>query len=166
MFLIISLISSKIKIKRRELLLSGERDPKKLQVHFFGNRGFVGVEVEGGAGHLSQSTAMDFGVTSSWFKTPFVSIQQELSLKKQVFPKKKMNTKSNAAVILFHQIMNKPTHTKWMLIKREWKKAATLQYFVVFVTTKQLCGQLLHLMMLWGSENVLLNPVISKALIA
>lgn len=75
MFLIISLVSSKIKIKRRELLLSDECDPKKMQAHFFGNRGFVGVEVEGGAGHLSQSTAMDFGVTSSWFRPPFVSIQ-------------------------------------------------------------------------------------------
>lgn len=65
MFLLNSLISSITKIKRRELLLSDEGDPEKLQVHVFGNRGFVGVETEGGAGHLSQSTAMDFGVSSS-----------------------------------------------------------------------------------------------------
>ncbi|KAF3853532.1 hypothetical protein F7725_014220 [Dissostichus mawsoni] len=49
-----------------------DEDPFKSQLHSFGMRG---VEVTGGAGHLSQSTAMDLDMTTSWFSPPFFSTQ-------------------------------------------------------------------------------------------
>lgn len=45
------------------------------QLHSLGFRGAAGGWVEAGAGHLSQSTAMDFAVTTSWFSPPLFSTQ-------------------------------------------------------------------------------------------
>ena len=59
-------------IRRSQLLLRNDEDPFKSQLHSFGMRG---VEVTGGAGHLSQSTAMDLDMTTSWFSPPFFSTQ-------------------------------------------------------------------------------------------
>lgn len=59
-----------------QLLLSEEDDPFMSQLHPFGNRGLDGAGVvEGGAGHSSQSLAMDLGVTLSWFSPPFFNTQ-------------------------------------------------------------------------------------------
>lgn len=65
-------ITNIAEISRSQLLLRNDDDALKSQLHSFG---FVGVEVAGGAGHLSQSTAMDLGVTTSWYSPPFFSTQ-------------------------------------------------------------------------------------------
>lgn len=64
---------------RTQLLLSDEDDPFMSQWHPLGMRGLDGAVVvvgsEGGAAHLSQSTAVDRGVTTSWFSPPFFNTQ-------------------------------------------------------------------------------------------
>lgn len=74
-FLINSSIINITDIRRSQLLPRKEEDPFNPQLHSFGIRGLTGVVVAGGAGHLSQSTAMDLGVTTSWFSPPFFSTQ-------------------------------------------------------------------------------------------
>lgn len=74
-FLMNASVTNTTDIRRGQLLLRKEPDPFKLQLHSFGIRGWTGVGAADGAGHLSQSTAMDLGVTSSWFSPPFFSTQ-------------------------------------------------------------------------------------------
>lgn len=74
-FLINSSIINITDIRRSQLLPRKEEDPFNPQLHSFGIRGLTGGVVAGGAGHLSQSTGMDLGVTTSWFSPPFFSTQ-------------------------------------------------------------------------------------------
>lgn len=107
-FLIISTIIDETEMRTSQLLLSHEDEDLqvdlesdededededgegslKSQLHFFGLRGFPGALV--GAGHLSQSTPMSLGVTTSWFSAPFFSVQYRLSLKKYASPTEKI----------------------------------------------------------------------------
>ncbi len=60
-----------------QLLLRNEGDPFPFpmsQLHPFGFRGLAGGAADG-AGHLSQSTEMDLGVTTPWFIPPLFSTQ-------------------------------------------------------------------------------------------
>lgn len=74
-FLNNSLFSNMTELRRSQLLLSDEDDAFKSQLHFSGFPGFLGAAVELVAGHRSQFSPMDFGVTTSWFIPPLSSTQ-------------------------------------------------------------------------------------------
>lgn len=80
-FLISSSSINTTEIRTVQLLLRNEDDPVAAHEHF-PSRGLAGVSGGSGAGQRSQSTAVDLGVTTSWFSPPFFNTQYWLSLKK------------------------------------------------------------------------------------